>query len=214
MVGVDQSEAAEEVRQHLVSLRGGAAFLSPEDADLLHSWLNEGITSPQIILALERAADARRKRPRRVPLSLGAARRHLGKTAKPRPISPSAARRACDHPLGALAATIAEASPDDPRCAELQALATALLGLSTDDRMLLEIRAQALFRDFMLQAWESMSTWERDARLTTAREELSAVASTLSAAALDAAAEELARDQLRRAYPSLTAATLRQVLSP
>lgn len=214
MVGVDQSEAAEAVRQHLVSLRGGAPFLSPEDADLLRTWLDRGVTTPQIVLALERAADARRRRPRRTPLSLSSARRHLNKGTRgalapsPSPPEPTA------HPLQPLVGAILARATEDARADELRALADRLAALPIDDRILLEIQAQALLRDFMLKAWESMSRWERDARLTTAREELAELSSTLSPAALEASAEELARDHLRQAYPLVSAATLRQVLHP
>lgn len=71
-------EAAEVVRQHLVSLRGGAPFFSPRDGVLLVKWLEEGVATELILLALERAARSRRKTRARTPLSLGAASRHLG----------------------------------------------------------------------------------------------------------------------------------------
>lgn len=70
-------EAAEEVRDHLVALRGGAPFLSPRDALALVRWLDEGVAVPLILLALERAAARRRANRARTPLSLVAAGRHL-----------------------------------------------------------------------------------------------------------------------------------------
>src|SRR5688500_4071881 len=71
--------AAEEVRAHLCALRGGAPFLSPMDAWQLVRWLEEGVSVASILLALERAAEARRRTRSRTPLSLGAAKRHLGR---------------------------------------------------------------------------------------------------------------------------------------
>jgi hypothetical protein len=74
-----RQHAAEQVREHLVTLRGGAPFLSPADGRLLGRWLDEATPVAAICLALERAVDARRKAPSRVPLSLTHAKRHLGK---------------------------------------------------------------------------------------------------------------------------------------
>ena len=52
--------AAEEVRAHLVALRGGAPFLSPGDARLLLRWLDtEGAEASRAVRqAMERAVDA------------------------------------------------------------------------------------------------------------------------------------------------------------
>ena len=207
--------AAEAVRKHLVALRGGAPFLSPDDSSLLDTWLRDGWSGPQIIHALERAADARRKRPQRLPLTLRSARPHLGKahrgalrTAADRPPEPAAAA----HPLAPLAAALRERPADDPRHDQRDALADALLALPVDDPQLLEARAQTLCRDFLLRAWTEMEDWEREERLDDARQSLHAVREVLSAAAFESSAEEVARDQLRQAYPLLSAATIRQLL--
>jgi len=204
--------AAEAVRRHLVALRGGAPFLSPDDASILDSWLRDGWTAPQIVHALERAADARRKRPSRLPLTLRSARRHLGKAhrgALSEPEPPPAS----EHAFATLAGALRDVSDDDPRHDELGDLADALLALPDDDPDLLEARAQTLCRDFLLQAWASMADWERQARLQDARQSLHAVRDVLSPEALEASAEEIARDQLRQAYPLVSAATIRQVLA-
>lgn len=206
-------QAAETVRRHLVALRGGAPFLSSEDASLLETWLRDGWTAPQIVHALERAADARRKRPSRIPLSLQSARRHLGKTSRGR-LKTAKAPSTDTHPLHAMVRAVRSTiTADDPRGEELASLADALQALPTADPVLLEARAQALCRDFLLAAWETMSDWERQARQQDARRELASLAGMLSEAALDASAEELARDQLRQAYPLLSAATVRQALA-
>lgn len=206
-------QAAEAVRKHLVTLRGGAPFLSPDDADLLSRWLHDGWTAPQIIVALERAADARRKRPRRTPLSLRSARSHLGKAPhrrlRPRRASGTpraAAASPTAHPLhtliGALHAT------EDSR---LHHVADLLQELPTDDVHALEARAQVLCRDALEARWAELTDWERDARLSDARASLAGLG--LPPATLEASAEEIARDQLRAAFPLLSASAVREALA-
>ncbi|MFK7928492.1 MAG: hypothetical protein AB8H79_09895 [Myxococcota bacterium] len=210
---MDTSEAAEEVRRHLVSLRGGAAFMSPDDAALLSGWLDQGIPTSHIVLALERLADARRRKPRRTPFTLAAARRHMSKTTR---VSAPTSRETSggpDHPLGPFTDAFRAQHSQDPRIHELADLALRLTALPANDPTLLEVQAQALCRDFLLQAWECMDDWEREARLTTAREELEAALPNWSAADLYASAEELARDQLRQSYTLISAATLRKALT-
>jgi len=187
--------------------------MSPDDAALLSGWLDRGIPTSHIVLALERLADARRRKPRRTPFTLAAARRHLKKAA---PVSTAPGREepsAGAHPLQAFANAFCAQHSQDPRIHDLAELALRLTSLPPDDPILLEVQAQALCRDFLLQAWESMADWEREARLTTAREELQAALPRWSPAELDASAEELARDQLRQSSTLLSAATLRQALT-
>lgn len=61
---------AERVRRHLVALRGGAPFLSPEDAERLLGWLEAGRPVATVLAALEAAAEARHRKRSRAPLSL------------------------------------------------------------------------------------------------------------------------------------------------
>lgn len=204
-------EAAEAVRSQLVVLRGGAPFLSPDDARLLGTWLDQGWTAAQIVHALERAADARRRRPRRTPLSLRSARPHLGKASKGA-LPPSARSEPRRHPLQAIADALRAAAVENPRADALNDLADQLLALPTDDLHLLEARAGTLGRDFLRRAWEDMAAWERRARLDDALESLSGLGDLLTPAALQASAEEIARDQLRQRYPWISAATIRQAL--
>jgi hypothetical protein len=208
-----QSLEAEEVRRHLVCLRGGALFLSPDEADLLATWLSEGITVPVIVHALERAADARRRRPTRLPFTLRAAKRHLGKASKGALPDREAISKSGEHPLQPLVTSLRTHASAVETSASLQPLADALLALDPYDRDRLERGAQALIRDFLLQTWESLSPWEREARLTSAREELGDLIELMPPAAVDASAREIARAQLRESYPQLSAATLRQVLA-
>ncbi len=68
---------AEDIRAHLVHLRGGTVFLSPRDGALLLRWFEEGVSAGHVLAALERAVRARRKSRARTPLSLASARPHL-----------------------------------------------------------------------------------------------------------------------------------------
>jgi hypothetical protein len=79
-------EAAEEVRDHLVCLRGGAPFLSPRDALALVRWLDDGVPVPVLLIALERAAARRRATRARTPLTLVALRPHLPAVRAPDPV--------------------------------------------------------------------------------------------------------------------------------
>lgn len=208
-----RSRTAEEIRRHLVALRGGGPFLSPDDAELLAKWLDAGVTSPVIVHALELAAQARAKRPSRIPLSLKHARRYLNKPGRGALGASQAASKTGEHPLQPLADAVLRNLSDDPGADAARTLVEALLDLPGHDRVLLEERAQALIRDFFLSSWTSMADWEREARLTTAREELGDLAAHLSPEALEASCEAIARDHLRRAWPTLSAATVHQVLN-
>jgi len=197
-------EAAEEIRAHLVALRGGAPFLSSADARLLVGWLDEAVPVPAILRALERAADARRKRRSRIPLSLGHARRHLGKpTRGALPAGPADPT----HPLAPLAVALRAQAAADPREESLRALADALLELEGEADGVVR-GALALIRGFFADAWSALTEAERAVRLAAAREEIADLADLVDEAVLVAAVEEVARDRLRQGYPLLTAATV------
>jgi len=66
---------AEEVRTYVVSVRGGAPFLSAADGRLLVMWLEDGITVARILAAVDQVAEKRRKKRTRGRLSLSACRR-------------------------------------------------------------------------------------------------------------------------------------------
>ena len=201
-------QAAEEVRAHLVSLRGGAPFLSPRDAALLVKWLSEGVDVGTILRALERAAESRRKRKSRIPLSLMHAKRHLGKPTRggltPSPDS--------GHPLAALARALQTST--DARQVRLRALGKALISLPSDDPDALVRQALAAIRTFFDEAWAHASESEREALLAEGREALGDLTEDLDDTELDAAIEAHARDCLRQAYPLLTAATIWDLVEP
>lgn len=189
-------EAAEEVRAHLVAVRGGAPFLSPADARLLLGWLDAGVAVTDIVRAIERAAEARRANRSRLPLTLTRAKVHLGRPhrpSKPVPRVPGA------HPYAGVASALRHRGEAD--------LAARILGLDGDPDALVR-GAVALARAFLLGRWDGLGPDGRAARLGEARRELEALDLGLDENALDAAAEEIARDALRREWPMLEAAQL------
>jgi len=200
-------QAAEEVRAHLVALRGGAPFLSPNDACLLVDWLDQGISVSFIIRALERAAEARRKRRSRIPLSLRHAKRHLGKATRSRLDVLGPGTLQADHPLAPLVDALRIASQKDTRSDAMLALAEGLRTLPADDPETLLRSALGKVRRFFTHAWETLDEADRARRLEHAQEDF-ADAEGIDEAILLAAIEEHARDGLRRDYPLLTAATL------
>jgi len=209
VIGVPEAyqQAAEEVRAHLVALRGGAPFLSPDDARLLVDWLDQGIAVSLILRALERAAEARRKQRSRIPLSLRHAKRHLGKATRTRltALDPNALGEG--HPLTPLVDALRASSRGDARSEAVLTLADGLHALPAGDAETLLRGALGEVRRFFTHAWETLDEAERARRLADAREAFEDVEG-IDEATLLAAIEEHARDGLRRDYPLLTAATL------
>ena len=197
-------DAAEEVRAHLVALRGGAPFLSSRDAALLVGWLDQGVGVGTIVTALERAAEARRKARSRIPLSLAGAKRHLAKVAR----GGVTALPAGPHPFEPLGQELKRQAARDPRGDALAGLAAELSGLPVEDAETLLRGALGAVRRFFTGAWDGMGAAERADRLHDAGRELEGIAQDLDEATLIAATEEAARDRLRQDYPLLTAARL------
>ncbi len=206
-VSEERRREVEEVRAHLVALRGGAPFLSPDDASLLLRWLDEGVGVPTIVRALERAHDARRKRRTRAQLALRHARTHLAKATRGA-LQPLPASTDRDHPLTALTQVLRTQAQKDPRGEALEGLVTTLERLPSGDGETLLRGALGAVRDFFRGAWEQMPASERDDRVHRARDALRDLAGMVDEPAFEAAVDEAARDGLRRDYPLLTAATL------
>ena len=202
-------EAAEVIRAHLVSLRGGAPFLSPIETQVLDEWLRDGLSVPAILEALEAVADSRRKSPRKTPFTLSSAQRHLQKL-RGRVEQPRTAPRA--HPLRDLASEIRASALDDNQGEALRALASALCELPSDDPNLLREQAAPLIASFHEQCWKSQTRPALDARLTRAREDLQDLEPLLDAETFERSVEERARADLRRAYPSVTVTALTRAL--
>jgi len=205
--------AAEEVRAHLVLLRGGAPFLSPADASLLEEWLSSGVPVSQILSALECAAEARRKRRSRRPLTLRHARRHLEKTpvsATPTLSSPSTSSA---HVLQRFAKELLQHHASRTEESGIQILSNTLLTLPDHDRDRLVREASKLFRAFLTNQWESLDRQTREDELAKAREELSGLSTHMTESALATAVSEVARDRLRQQYPLLCTTQLWNAIS-
>lgn len=191
----EHRRAAEEIRAHLVAVRGGGLFLSSADARTLVKWLDDGTSVVAIAAAIERAAEARRKNRARAPLTLARAKRHLGKAPyQPQPVAISGS----DHPFGA--------ALDALRAAGAPELAGAIESIDEQDADDRVRQALVLVRGFLARQWEALGDSERARRLAIATVELDGL--DLSEVELALHAEELVRDEIRRAWPMLEAAYL------
>jgi hypothetical protein len=194
--------SAEEVRGWLVELRGGGAFLSPRDGALLHGWLEAGVSVPHILRALEAAAEKRRAKPSRVPLSLHACKPFVERgggsasrsgtrsgTASPLPES-----TATDWPAGLALQerTLAEAA---------RATLTSLR--QTPDPEARLAAACQLVRSFQAQLWEIASPLHPQL-LAQAAEGFAAFRDTVDEATFAQLCEEAARGRFRQRHPDLT----------
>ncbi len=192
-------QAAEEVRAHLVAVRGGAPFLSPADAELLLRWLDEGVAVSSILLAIERAAESRRKRRSRLPLTLGKAKPHLGKvSAAPktsREHGGAAMGPRADHPFAPIA--------DEARRRGAEALAEQLVVVTLDDAETMVRTAAHAVRAFLAQHWEQQTPEQQAQRTAQCRETLLTLDLGFSDEDLDVAAEELAHDEHRQEWKFL-----------
>jgi hypothetical protein len=191
-VPVTHQIAAEEIRAHLVQLRGGAPFLSSADARLLVEWLDGGVSVSDVLLALERAAASLRKQRSRVPLSLVRARPHLGKSTAPaRPRVPSAR-----HPFDGVLVEV----PHEL----LAGLVEVPLGAPHD----MVRAALALVRRFLDEQWLALADEARESAISAAKTDLLAIDPYADPAEIEALAESWAREDLRARYPQLSAASL------
>lgn len=197
--------AADEVREHLVSLRGRGLFLSSDDSLLLVQWLDAGVDVPRIVRALERAAEARRARRSKVPLRLVHAKRHLGRPtkgvfARERPTAP--AHEPLQPVLRALAAV------GDGGSEARFALEAALAAVGPGDAEALFRAGATAARAFLDARWAELSSAERERLHSEAESELGDLVEMVDEETLDALVDEGARDRLRAGYPALSAASL------
>lgn len=174
---------AEAVRAYLVELRGGAPFLSSRDGRLLLRWLEDDVPVALICQALDAAAHKRRKKRVKTPLSLRNAQSAVKKwRGAPEPVSAG--------PLEPLERLWREGGEE--RAAD--ALGSAEASLQG---------AIGVARAEIARLWEAS---DRDAFRAQAIEELRGL--KLDERALEAAADEVARDLLRQRHPLLSAATI------
>ncbi len=191
--------AAEEIRAHLVSLRGGALFLSPVDGRLLLRWLEGGVSVPFVLRALEEASARRRARKVKSPLRLSVIKARVAKAlAEPEPSVPD----------GSLAPLVAQLRAGggalERRAAE------RLAALSGEGEALLRA-ALEVSRDFFEAAWDAA---DRAALREEAEALLGPLRETMSERKYEAILEETARDLLRQRHPLLSASHIWDTLAP
>ena len=197
---MDQKQAAaEQVRAHLVMVRGGAPFLSSVDSKLLVDWLDEAIPVDVILTAIEEVASRRSKARIKRPLSLNAVKSVVKKTRK---------KEALTHDTGAFARLIQRLKGSE--LPELESVAAELALLSarglSSQQLLPEVLEVA--RRFHERTWDQCN---KEALLSEARLELGDLEAMLSASRFKNAMEEVARDNLRKRYKLLSATHLSQV---
>ncbi len=196
-------DAAEEVRAHLCTLRGGAPFLSPSDALLLVGWFERGVPVGDILRALERAREVRRTHRSRYPLNLNHARRHLG-----RPTRGAFARERPARGNEPVFAPVVRAMRSVPgRGPARRQLEHALSAIDADGQLAVR-QALAYIREFFDATWLDMGEQGRSRLRDRARIELGDLLSLVDEGTAAALIEEPSRDLLRQTYPALSAASL------
>ncbi|MFM2162062.1 MAG: hypothetical protein RLZZ383_1574 [Pseudomonadota bacterium] len=184
---------AERVRRHLVALRGGAPFLSPDDAERLLGWLEAGRQVASVLAGLEAAAELRRRKRARAPLAL----RHVkltGAAGAPWLVcaaDASGAMVALRQRLGALQGGEALVAVG---AAALGALRSAA---SPDDAVDIASR-------FWEDGWAALGEHGRTAWREEAAMALAAVVDALDEGTREAVLEEHARATWRASMPELS----------
>jgi predicted component of type VI protein secretion system len=204
-------DAAEEVRAHLCLLRGGGVFLSPADALQLVTWFGAGVGVGPIVRALERAAEARRRSRNRTPLSLVAAKRHLGKECPGwfhRDLPQLG--RGDEPPLMPVVRAL-QAAGSSADAEARRALGEVLARVDGRDEEAL-LAAVGAARQFVESAWDGLGDAGRAALRGEAEAELGDLLALIDPHHRVALIEETARDRLRQRYPALTAATFDELL--
>lgn len=191
-------QAAEEVRSHLVVLRGGAPFLSPLDGRLLLEWLEAGIGVPAILRALEHAAEKRRAKRVRTPLSLRSVRSRVQKSRQ----------HSLTDGTGGIEPLVAQLEPDPDPLVRWAADELGRLRGTGDE---LARQALEIVRRFHELDWTRA---DRESLLGLAAAELSDLQDKLSDTQWSDALEEVARDKLRARHPLLSATAIWDSLSP
>jgi hypothetical protein len=189
--------AAEEIRAHLVSLRGKALFLSPVDGRLLLEWLEGGVSVSFILMTLEDASARRRQKKVKSPLKLSVIKAKVQKALEAPPETPEGSIAPLVERLRASADPLERAAGD--RLAALRGEGEPLLR-----------EALAVSRDFIDAAWDRA---DKVALRAEADALLEALKETMGERQYEVILEETARDLLRRRHPLLSASTIWDTLS-
>ena len=196
---------ADEVCRHLVMIRGGAPFLSSGDSDLLTQWLDDGVGVSLILCAIERAAEVRRKRRSRVPLTLAHARRHLG---RPRKRARKAVLEDAGSTVDAWLQNLESHAESRAHRVAFRALIDRLRALPRSDGEAWVRESSVQVRSFLDGVWQASTDQERAEHYQRARLELGDLLVGLDLDTSEAILEETVRDRVRASYPWLTTSVL------
>lgn len=187
--------AAEAVRAHLVHHRGGAPFLSPSDTLILVDWLDREVPVVAMLAAIERCAVARRRSGARTRFTLGSAKRHL---FKPPLVRVDLEAGDHEHPYRPLLDAL-----DDPADPVAESLHKHLSTMADDPVE----AAVTVCASVLEEAWNALSTPDREAHLQAAAEELGDLSAVLDTNTFRELAEEVARGRFRERWPRLDTTT-------
>ena len=196
---------AEAIRAYLVSIRGGAPFLSGADCRLLIQWLDEDIPVPTILTTIDRVSAQRRQKRVRSRLSLsickGTLNRLIGKK-KPSPTQ-SIEETGINHWIE----SIQNMPISDALLEARQELVSNIRQVLKSDGLELSQKASEMISaccSFLDAAWE-LAFDEQIELQHIAESELSALKSLLHGHAWKDAVEEVMRDHVRQRYPLINA---------
>lgn len=208
----DIATQAEEVRAYVVTIRGGAPFLSAADGRLLVGWLESGISVARILAAVDEVAIKRRKKRARGRLTLSTCRRIIeGK--KSGSLTQNPPNISGGHHLNDYVEALRKMSISPTMKMGLDRLINEIEQAGrTKNSEQMGMEAIAAIRAFHDNAWENARDQHTEFR-TQARQELGALSTVLSGDAFEAAVEEVARDIVRRDYPLVSAAAVWDRLS-
>ena len=217
---------AEEVRAYLVTVRGGAPFLSASDGRLLVQWLDEGVPVAVVLSAIERTAHRRAGRRRRTRLSLGACKGEVKKLfgqRSPLPRDPTRGAPGTPMPSAPKAAPIVQreaqriADLSVPPAAEpaRSALVTALrtLAATAESPAHIEERIPVLFRTFHEQLWNTTASLHGALR-EDATQSLSPLSTVVSQKVFADLVDEHVRQAVRNLVPGVEVGPLWSQLQP
>lgn len=205
-----QQAAAEQVRAHLVMVRGGAPFLSPLDSKLLVEWLDSAVPVDVILTAIEAVASRRSKTRMKNPLTLRAIKAVV---AKGTVVSKGMGRLKAVNPSGSPTASTALTRLvqrlENAQEPELQILASEFQALEAAGLQGTELLAAVLTvaRQFHEGLWERS---DQKALRAEAEAEVGELRDMMSEERFECALGEVARDNLRKRYKLLSAPTLSQ----
>lgn len=202
------AEAAELVRRHLLVLRGGVLFLSSQDGAALVRWLDGGVPVARILGALETAAERRRVRAERGPLTLSHAGRFLNRTPTapaPRRVAPVVAS---PDPVGRPLDGLVDAFVPAGLAAQFPGPTTTLrYTLDAVDGAPEEVAARAIaaIGQFFEACWESLGDAGRARYVSAASASLGDLGDLMAEEDLAILLEQYARGLLRAEAPGLCA---------